>query len=151
MKHDLSRVPEIIERYPQQPSSLIMVLQDIQKEFSYLPCEALEQTAEKLGVPLSKVFSVSTFYNAFSLNKKGDTVVRVCIGTACHIRGARQIQEQLETALKIQAGETTKDGKFTLEVVGCVGACAMAPVVLTNDRYHAQCKVNTVKKLVAKR
>ncbi|MDX9857255.1 MAG: NAD(P)H-dependent oxidoreductase subunit E [candidate division Zixibacteria bacterium] len=151
MKHDLAKVPEIIGRYPQQPSSLIMVLQDIQKEFSFLPCEALEQTAKSLGVPLSKVFSVSTFYNAFSLNKKGDTVVRVCIGTACHIRGARQIQEQMETALKIKAGETTADGKFTLEVVGCVGACAMAPVVMTNERYHPQCKVNTVKKLVAKR
>ncbi|MBD3403682.1 NAD(P)H-dependent oxidoreductase subunit E [candidate division GN15 bacterium] len=151
MKHDLAKIPEIIGRYPQQESSLIMVLQDIQKEFNYLPCEALEQTAEALHVPLSKVFSVSTFYNAFSLTKKGDVVVRVCIGTACHIRGARQIQEQLETALKIQAGETTRDEKFTLEVVGCVGACAMAPVVLTNEQYHAQCKVHTVKKLVSKR
>lgn len=150
MSHDISRVDTIIDRYPKNAESLIMVLQDIQKEFNYLPCEALEATAEALHVPLSKVFSVSTFYNAFSLNKKGDNIVRVCIGTACHIRGARMIQEQLETALKIKAGETTKDEKFTLEVVGCVGACAMAPVVLVNDEYHAQVKVNRAKKLVAK-
>ena len=150
MSHDISRVDKIIERYPKNAESLIMVLQDIQKEFNYLPCEALEATADALEVPLSKVFSVSTFYNAFSLNKKGDNIVRVCIGTACHIRGARMIQEQLEEALKIKAGETTKDEKFSLEVVGCVGACAMAPVVLVNDEYHAQVKVNRAKKLVAK-
>ena len=150
MSHDISRVDKIIERYPRNAESLIMVLQDIQKEFNYLPCEALEATADALDVPLSKVFSVSTFYNAFSLNKKGDNIVRVCIGTACHIRGARMIQEQIEEALKIKAGETTKDEKFSLEVVGCVGACAMAPVVLVNDEYHAQVKVNRAKKLVAK-
>ena len=144
-------LPAILDRYPKQPSSLIMVLQDIQKAYNYLPCDALTTAAETLGVPLSKVFSVSTFYNAFSLNKKGDTVIRVCVGTACHIRGSKMIQEQLENLLKIKAGETTKDEKFSLEVVGCVGACAMAPVVLENDKYHAQVKMNKVKKLVARR
>ena len=150
MSHDLSRIPEIIERYPLKPESLIMVLQDIQKEYNYLPGEALLQTAEKLDVPLSKVCSVSTFYNAFSLTKKGETIVRVCVGTACHIRGARMIQEQIEHALGIKAGETTGDGKFSIELVGCVGACAMAPVVMVNDRYHAQVKANRAKKLVQK-
>lgn len=151
MKHSLDKLPEIFDRYPKDPSSLIMVLQDIQKTYHYLPCEALVQTAETLGVPMSKVFSVSTFYNAFSLNKKGDTVIRVCIGTACHIRGAKMIQEQLEHLLSIKAGQTTKDSKFTLEVVGCVGACAMAPVVLENEVYHPQVKMNRVKKLVSRR
>ena len=150
MSHDLSRIPEIIERYPLKPESLIMVLQDIQKEYNYLPGEALLQTAEKLDVPLSKVCSVSTFYNAFSLTEKGETIVRVCVGTACHIRGARMIQEQIEHALGIKAGETTSDGKFSIELVGCVGACAMAPVVMVNDRYHAQVKANRAKKLVQK-
>jgi NADH-quinone oxidoreductase subunit E len=151
MSHDLSQLPKIIARYPARPESLIMVLQDIQKEFNYLPCDALTETARALGVPLSRVFSVSTFYNAFSLNKKGDTVVRVCVGTACHIRGSRQIQEQLEHFLSIKAGQTTEDEKFTLEVVGCVGACAMAPVVMTNERYHAQVQVNRVKRLIGKK
>ena len=151
MKHTLDELPEIFDRYPKDPSSLIMVLQDIQRTYHYLPCEALVQAAETLGVPMSKVFSVSTFYNAFSLNKKGDTVIRVCIGTACHIRGAKMIQEQLENLLKIKAGETTGDEKFTLEVVGCVGACAMAPVVLENEKYHPQVKMNKVQKLVKRR
>ncbi len=150
MKHNTSKIDKIIGRYPKNAASLIMVLQDIQKEFNYLPCEALEQTASVLDVPMSKVFSVSTFYNAFSLTKKGDIVLRVCVGTACHIRGASQIQQQLEEMLKISPGETTKDSKFTLEVVGCVGACAMAPVVMSNDKYHPQVKVNKVRKLVSR-
>jgi NADH:ubiquinone oxidoreductase subunit E len=150
MKPDVTRIRDIIAGHPQKPESLIMVLQDIQREYNYLPCEALHQTAEALGVPLSKVFSVSTFYNAFSLNKRGENILRICVGTACHIRGAKVIQEQVEELLKVKAGETTPDEKFTIEVVSCVGACAMAPVVLVNDKYHGQMKFNKIKKLVAK-
>lgn len=148
MKHNLDKLPEIFDRYPKSQESLIAVLQDIQKEYQYLPCDALVQAAEVLDVPLSKVFSVSTFYNAFSLNPRGETVIKVCAGTACHIRGAKLIQDQLENLLEITEGETTKDMKFTLEVVACVGACAMAPVVVVNDKYHGSVKVNNVKKLV---
>ena len=148
MNHDLSKLPEIFDRYPRGQESLIAILQDIQKEFQFLPCEALEETARVLDVPLSKVFSVSTFYNAFSLNPRGERVIRVCVGTACHIRGAATIQDQIESLLGIKAGETTTDGKFTIEVVACVGACAMAPVVLVNDKYHGSVKVSTVKKLL---
>ena len=148
MNHDLSRLPEIIDRYPKTPQSLIAVLQDIQKEYHYLPCEALKEAAKTLDVPLSKVFSVSTFYNAFSLHPRGETVIRVCVGTTCHIRGANLIQQQLETRLNIKAGQTTPDMKFTLEVVNCVGACAMAPVVIVNDKYHGAVKVSDYKKLV---
>ena len=101
-----------------------------------------------MQVPLSKVFSVATFYNAFSLNPKGEKVVRVCVGTACHIRGAKLIQDQIENELKIKAGQTTPDMKFSLEVVACVGACAMAPVVIVNDQYHGSVKVTGAKKLV---
>ncbi len=150
MKHDLSKIPDIIGRYPQQPSSLIAVLQDIQKEYNFLPCEALRATAEALDVPMSKVFSVSTFYNAFCLTPRGDKIIRVCMGTTCHIRGATLILDQLETRLKIKAGETTKDQKFTIEVVNCVGACAMAPVVIVNDDYHGSVKVSDVKRMVKK-
>jgi NADH-quinone oxidoreductase subunit E len=148
MNHDLSMLPDIYDRYPRTPQSLIAVLQDIQKEFHFLPCEALKQTAEELNVPLSKVFSVSTFYNAFSLVPKGERIVRICIGTTCHIKGAKLIQEQLEDHLRIKAGETTEDLKFTLEVVACVGACAMAPVVAVNDKYHGSVTVASCKKLV---
>ena len=147
MNHDLSKLPEIYERYPKTPRSLIAVLQDIQKEFHFLPCEALKQTAEELNVPLSKVFSVSTFYNTFSLHPRGEKVIRICVGTTCHIRGATQIREQLQNHLKIKAGETTEDMKFTLEVVACVGACAMAPVVVVNEDFHGGVTVASCRKL----
>jgi NADH-quinone oxidoreductase subunit E len=148
MNHDLSKLPDIISRYPKTPQSLIAVLQDIQKEYHYLPCEALKETAKALDVPLSKVFSVSTFYNAFSLYPRGEKVIRICMGTTCHIRGAKLIQQQLETRLNIKAGQTTPDLKYTLEVVNCVGACAMAPVVIVNDKYYGSVKVSEYKKLL---
>ena len=148
MNHDFSKLDSIFDRYPKEQESLIAVLQDIQKEYQYLPCEALEATANQLDVPLSKVFSVSTFYNAFSLNPKGEKIIRICCGTACHIRGAKMIQEQVEKLLEIKAGETTPDMKFTLEVVACVGACAMAPVVIVNDKYKSNVKVSQAKSLI---
>ncbi|HWR82960.1 MAG TPA: NAD(P)H-dependent oxidoreductase subunit E [Candidatus Deferrimicrobium sp.] len=148
MNHDLSRLPDIIGRYPRSPQSLIAVLQDIQRDYHFLPCEALKETAKALQVPLSKVFSVSTFYNAFSLYPRGERVIRICTGTTCHIRGAKLIQYQLEDKLSIKAGQTTPDLKFTLEVVNCVGACAMAPVVIVNGKYFGSVKVSDSKKLL---
>lgn len=148
MNHDMSKLPEIFDRYPKSQESLIAVLQDIQKVYQYLPCDALQETARVLNVPLSKVFSVSTFYNAFSLNPRGEQMVRVCVGTACHIRGAKLLQDQVETLLKIKAGQTTPDGKFSIEVVACVGACAMAPVVIVNEQYHGSVKISNIKKIL---
>ncbi|MDF1543999.1 MAG: NAD(P)H-dependent oxidoreductase subunit E [bacterium] len=148
MKHDIGKLPEILDRHPKSQESLIAILQDIQKEYNYIPCEALTETATALSIPLSKVFAISTFYNAFSLTPRGETIIRVCTGTACHIRGAELIKDQIETALGIKAGETTPDGKFTIEVVACVGACAMAPVVINNEKYHGSVKVSGVKKLL---
>ena len=148
MSHNFEKLPEIFDRYPKTQESLIAVLQDIQKEYQYLPCEALTETSKVLDIPLSKVFSVSTFYNSFSLNERGETVIKICIGTACHIRGAKLIQDQIESLLNLKAGETSKDKKFTIEEVACVGACAMAPVVITNDKYHGSVKISNVKKLL---
>ena len=150
MSHNFARLPKIIDRHPKSPESLIGILQDIQEEYSYLPCEALEETAKALEIPLSKVYSVSTFYNAFSLTPKGKKIIRVCVGTACHIRGAQLLQDQFENQLGVKAGETTEDMKFTLEVVGCVGACAMALVVAVDGKYHGEFKVNKVNSLVKK-
>jgi NADH-quinone oxidoreductase subunit E len=148
MSHDFGKLPKLIARHPQSPESLIMVLQEIQREYHYLPCEALTETAKALQVPLSKVFSVATFYNAFSLNKRGKHIVRICKGTACHVRGAGLIQDQIETQLNIKPGQTTPDENFTLEVVACVGACAMAPVVIVDEKYHGTVNVNSAKRLV---
>ena len=148
MNPDLSKLPEVLDKYRKKPESLIAALQDIQREYHYLPSEALKEASRTLDVPLSKVFSVSTFYNAFSLYPRGERVIRVCVGTTCHIRGAKVIQQQLEDRLKIKAGQTTPDLKYTLEVVNCVGACAMAPVVIVNDKYYGSVKVSNVKRFL---
>jgi NADH:ubiquinone oxidoreductase subunit E len=150
MNHDLSKISEIIDRNPKEPKALIAVLQDIQREFHYLPCEALTETAKALNVPLSKVFSVSTFYNAFSLTPRGEIIIRVCQGTACHIKGADQILNQLEKGLNLKQGETSSDMKYTLEVVNCVGVCAMAPVMIVNETYHGNLRGEKALKLVKK-
>lgn len=140
----------ILARYPAEEPSLIQVLQDVQRAYNYLPCDALKIVAERLGVPLARVFSVSTFYKAFSLNPRGKTIVKVCVGTACHIRGAGLLVEELTRQLGIPAGGTTEDMGFTLETVNCVGACAMAPVVIVGDKYHGGAKAAQVAGFLGK-
>jgi NADH-quinone oxidoreductase subunit E len=150
MTHDMTRIKEIIDHSSHQPGALIAVLQDIQREFRYLPREALLETASRLGVPLSKVYSVATFYTAFSLTPRGEQIVRVCQGTACQLKGADLILERFGTGLGIQPGETSADMKYTLEAVGCVGICAMAPVVIINDLIHGKVRPEKAVKLVKK-
>jgi len=123
---DLTATETILDGYPCDEASLIQVLQDVHRAYNYLPCDVLTRVAEALGVPLAKVFSVSTFYKAFSLTPQGDTVIRVCLGTACHIRGAGQLVEEVERELGIGPDETSDDMKFTVKTVNCVGACAMS-------------------------
>jgi NADH:ubiquinone oxidoreductase subunit E len=106
----------------------------------------LERVADALDVPLAKVFSVSTFYKAFSLEPQGDTIVKVCMGTACHIRGAGQLVEELERKLGVGPDETTEDLKFTVKTVNCVGACAMAPLVIVGEKYFGTAKPAKVSK-----
>jgi NADH-quinone oxidoreductase subunit E len=146
----VSKLQDIIGRSPQDSTSLIAVLQDIQREFNYLPREALTETARVLDVPLSKVYGAATFYNAFSLTPRGERVIRVCQGTACHIKGADLIVEQLEDGLGIRTGETSSDMKYTLEAVNCVGVCAMAPVVVLNNKINGNIRSDKVIKLVTK-
>jgi NADH:ubiquinone oxidoreductase subunit E len=144
---DLKPAEEILGRYTPEPKHLISVLQDIQLAYRYLPRSALERVAEILGVPLAKVYGVATFYKAFSLTPRGEKVLRVCTGTACHIRGAPLILNELKNRLKLNPGETTADLKFSLEAVNCVGACALAPVVMVNDTAHGNLSVTKVRKL----
>lgn len=146
---DLSPASEILDNYPASEASLIQVLQDVHRAYNYLPCDVLAKVAQALGVPLSKVFSVSTFYKAFSLEPQGDTIVRICVGTACHIRGAGQLVEELERQLGIGPDETTEDLKFTVKTVNCVGACAMAPVLIVGESYHGNAKPARVGKYIA--
>jgi NADH-quinone oxidoreductase subunit E len=146
---DLKKAQKIIDRYPEGDNTgLIHALQDVQAGFGYIPCEVAELVCERLRVPISKAFSVATFYKAFSLEPKGDVVIRVCTGTACHIRGAQTIVDEICTHLKIAPGKTTKDRKFTLETVNCVGACAMAPVVAFNGEYHGNVQPGAVTRKI---
>lgn len=150
MSKHTAKLEKILDRNPRDPSALITVLQDIQKEFRYLPVDVLSDTAKALNVPLSKIFSASTFYKAFSLTPRGETIIRICKGTACHIKGADLLLEQLESDFNIRAGETSSDLKFTVEIVNCVGACAMAPVMIVNDKYHGHVRVERAVKLAKK-
>lgn len=144
----LKKVDEILERHPADKTSLIMVMQDINKELRYLPEEALSRVSEKLAVPLSKVYSVATFYKVFSLKPKGKKLIKVCMGTACHIKGAPVLLEKIENDLRIKSGETTKDLEYTVETVNCVGACALAPLVAVNEKYHGNLKPNRVSSIL---
>jgi len=146
---DLGRASEILTGYPAEEASLIQVLQDVHRAYNYLPCDVLNKVAEALDVPLAKVFSVSTFYKAFSLEPQGDTIVRVCVGTACHIRGAGMLVEELERKLGIGPNQTTDDLTFTVKTVNCVGACAMAPVMIVGEKYHGSAKPARVGKYLA--
>lgn len=128
----------ILEKYKGQKGSLIPVLQQAQNAHGYLSKEALEYIAKGLNIPISQVYGVTTFYSQFHLNPRGKNIIRVCQGTACHVRGGKQILEKLESLLSIKAGETTEDLKFTLETVACIGACGLAPVIMINDNTHGR-------------
>ncbi len=147
---DPAPLAAILSRYPHCEPSLLPVLQDVQRAYRYLPCSALGEVSRALGVPLARVFSVATFYRAFALTPQGETVVKVCTGTACHIRGAQLLLDELERGLKIAPDQTTSDGKFTLKTVNCVGACAMAPVLAVGERYHGGAQASKVAGSLAK-
>ncbi len=148
---DMAPVDDILGTYPREEASLIQVLQDVQRVYNYLPCEALTRVSEVLGVPLAKVFSVSTFYKAFSIEPQGRVTVKVCMGTACHIRGAPQLVDELTRTLGIAPGETSEDLEFTLKTVNCVGACAMAPVMIVGDAYHGNAMPAKVSSYLGKK
>jgi NADH-quinone oxidoreductase subunit E len=146
----VERVHEIIDLYGADRMASLAVLQDIQREYNYLPREALELTAERLGMPLGEVYGMATFFRAFSLQPKGEYICKVCLGTACHVRGGPLIMDTLERKLSIGAGDTTADGKFSLEAVRCVGACALGPIILVNEEPHGYMTADKATKLVAR-
>ena len=126
----------IIEGRRSQPHQLIEVLQDVQERFRYIPEEAMKIIAEELGVPLMEVYRVASFYKAFSLKPRGKNMLTICMGTACHVRGAKLLPNQVRGQLGISAGETTEDDQFTVEHVNCLGACALGPVAVLNGTYY---------------
>ncbi len=140
-EHRAQVVDEIVENYDSQAGRVIGILQDIQDKFNYLPEDVLKYVAERTETPLAKIYGIAGFYSSFSPTERGKHIVRVCMGTACHLRGASKISDSISRELGIEHGETTSDGMFTFERVNCLGACALAPVVTMNGRYHGQMTV----------
>ena len=132
----LKKVNKIIEIHGRENESLIPIMQLINEEYHYLPKNVLNYVSQELKIPFSQVYQVATFYTAFSLKPRGKHTIKVCMGTACHVRGSPRILDEVKRQLKIEPGETTDDGLFTLETVNCLGACAIGPVVVIDDKYY---------------
>ena len=135
---DNNRIDEIIEKHHSDASSLIQILLNIQSENHWLPKEALERVSEKLNVPMTRVQHIATFYKAFSLVPKGRHEIHVCMGTACHVRGAPRILDNVQDLTGIKPGETDLDLKFSLETVNCLGCCALGPVMTVDGKTHGK-------------
>ena len=140
----LKAVDEIIENYKSKPGSLIPVLEEIQEEIGYLPKSIQKKVALSMGIPLSEVYGVVTFYSFFTMFPKGRHTVRCCLGTACYVRGGKKNLESLCESLKVNPGETTEDRRFSLETVRCLGACGLAPVVMIDEDTHRQVKPSKI-------
>jgi len=150
MPLDLQPVCEIIKKHDFKRSSLIDILQDIQAEMHYLPQKALIQVSKSLDIPLTRVYEVATFFKAFSLEPKGKHTVKVCVGTACHVRGGARVLSYLENQLGIKSGGTTEDLSFSLEGVNCLGACALGPVMVVDHRYYGHIHTNKIGPILKK-
>ncbi|KKM11416.1 NADH dehydrogenase [Clostridiales bacterium PH28_bin88] len=139
----------VLTRYRGQKGSLIPVLQATQEIYGYLPADALRRISRELKVPLSKIYGVATFYAQFHLKPRGRNIVRVCLGTACHVRGGAKIMEKVMGTLGVEDGETTEDLRYTLESVACLGACGLSPIMMVNDDTHGRLTTEAVSKILA--
>lgn len=145
---NFKEVDSIVDQHGNRESEVISILQDIQRKKNYLAREVLEHVAEKMAIPLARVYRIATFYNAFSLKPRGRHLINVCLGTACHVRGGERILERLERDLKVVRGETTQDQRFTLETVHCLGCCSLSPVMVVDGQTFGRLNQNTVVKRV---
>ncbi len=143
-----STIDEILDRYNRKKSALIGILQDIQTEYNYLPKESLLRVRESLKIPLTQIYGIASFYKSFNLKPRGKHIVSVCLGTACHVRGAVRILEEIERDLAIKSGQTTKDSMFTLETVNCLGACALGPLIVVDGQYYGKMTSGKVEKVL---
>ena len=149
-KNTLSGIDRIIEKYGADKSELVSILYDIQAEYKWLSEDVLKYVAKSLDVSLVDVYGVASFYKAFSLEPRGEHLIRVCLGTACHVRGGPRILERAESILGVKAGETTADLKFSLERVNCLGCCALGPVMVVDDEYYGKLLSTGVKRILHK-
>lgn len=142
---DFEESIELIKKYPAEKRFILAILQDVQNEFGFIPRVTINHIAEYLNVPISYIYSMSTFYKALSLKPKGRHVIKVCNGTACHIRGSNLLINELTEVLSIKPGETTDDGLFSVEIVNCLGACALAPVMVVDGKYYGAMNKDKIK------
>ena len=139
----------VLKRYPNAArNALIPILQDVQQEHGYLSRDAVIRIGKHLRLPASKIYGVATFYNQFRFQPQGENHVQVCRGTACHVKGSAAILEAVKRELKIDAGQTSRDGKFSLEVVACIGACGLAPVICVNGEFHAGVTTKSITRIL---
>ena len=148
MTTDLKAVREIASKRRKDPSSLIVVLQDVHSEYNYLPKGSLEIISRELNTPLPSVYGVATFFKAFSFKPRGRHLATACLGTACHVRESAKVLTELEARLGVRAGETTRDKRFTLETVNCLGCCAVGPVMVVDGEYYGEMTPQKVESIL---
>jgi NADH-quinone oxidoreductase subunit E len=148
-KDKLSQMKHILAQHPMERGSLIPFLQDIQDNFGYLSKEAVDRLEQATGISANEIYGVATFYTQFRFSPPGKHTIRVCQGTACHVRGGREILNEVKRELKIEAGETTADGNFDLQRVACLGCCALAPVVVVDDKVYARMTVKKISSVLS--
>jgi len=139
---------QICDSFKSEPSPLMVILEEVQKKYGYVPLEVQEIISKETGVPAAEIYGVVTFYNFFSLTPKGKYVIGVCLGTACYVKGSQTIADKFSEILGIKPGQTTADGLFTLDAIRCMGACAIAPAVSVNGKVYPQMSVAGVQKVV---
>lgn len=146
---DFLELDDIIEtQFHTDKENLIMILQAIQQRYNYLPQPALRYLSEKIAVPLTRIYDVGTFYSTFSLEPRGNNIISVCLGTACHVRGADRVRDRIKEALHIEEGQTTEDRQFTLESVRCIGCCSLGPVIRINEDIHGRIRSEDVTRIL---
>lgn len=144
----VKQITEIVNRYKNEETPLMMILSDIQREYGYIPLEVQELVSDLTGIPVSEIYGVVTFYSLFSLTPKGKYVIGVCLGTACYVKGSQLVLDKFGELLNIKPGETTEDGLFTLDVLRCLGACAIAPAVSINGKVYSMVQTKQVQGII---
>ncbi|MBV7273189.1 NADH-quinone oxidoreductase subunit NuoE [Clostridium thailandense] len=144
----MENVSKIIEKFRDVKGGLIPVLHDVQQLYGYLPEEALRVISDELDIPMTEIYGVASFYHFFSLEPKGKHIIRVCLGTACYVKGGQTILNRLSQELEVEVGKTTLDGKFTLEATRCLGACGLSPVMTIDDKVYARVTLDDVRRIL---
>lgn len=147
-EHARKQIKEIVDRFKDEKTPLMMILGAIQNEYGYVPLEVQEYVSELIDIPVAEIYGVVTFYSLFSLTPKGKYVVGVCLGTACYVKGSQQVMDKFSEVLKIKPGETTEDGLFTLDALRCIGACGIAPAISINGKVYPKVALNQVAAII---